>query len=1443
MMNAAGSNEVMMDAAGPLPMCSADGMGENARYENMISGGLEDLSAKSDRCIVREVFLEVQSKIGRTFTFDACCNNSGDNSMCATFACPDRSFLDTEVAGHTVWLNAPFARIAQFIKHYLMCKQRDPSNTSACILVPAWNHKFRKLLVGMQKVAEYPAGSILFTRPAVNGQRELMGGTPWAVEIWYDPPGQLQTASLQYTHTTQSLTFRYLGQAAGLPASILLDSGASDNFISAAFAAKAQLRVTAPTRAQQVRTAGGDLVPLQGQCTFKLKIQDYSSTITALVMPDMLPHTDLILGDRWLQHEGATLCYQTGTCTLKNGSKTRTLQLGVDGMPATAEQFVHQLVVNLMAAEAPPAVITAKQAMKAIKRGANHFTVLVKKGAPQPDSNPVTLMCAPKCVRLQHAHLAAATAEDTTTQQAAEYPEEIQQIIDEYPDVFAELPPGLPPERDISHTIPLQPGATPPAKRMYRLSPAELEEVKRQVADLLKKGFIEPSNSPYGAPILFVQKKDGSLRMVVDYRALNKITIKNKYPLPRIEDLFDSLLGAKYFSSLDLQSGYHQIRIAPEDVPKTAFRTPIGSYQFKVLCFGLTNSPAVFSKAMYDIFKDYIGKFVCIYLDDILIFSESYEAHKIHLRKTLQLLRDNKLYAKLSKCEFLKPELKFLGNIVGRNGVRMDPAKIAVVKDWPTPKSIKELRSFLGLANYFRRYIQGYSSLVAPLTALLKQDRIAATDWTDEHQRTFEHVKELLTTAPVLTLPDPSKPFTIISDASVNGTGAVLLQNDKVCAYTSKKFTAAEYNYTTTEQELLGIIHALQEWRCYLEGGPESLLITDHHPLVYLQDQPQLSRRQARWLQFLARFNLKWEYRPGRTNVADPISRNPALLAVVTRAETAAQRQASAIPHAQSPGSTSDAPRPQDKDGQQRAACTKQQTAPHRLPAGTSDMQNDLKAMILAGYGTDQYFKDKRHLKQLAKDADGFWLKKGKIVVPNIAVLKQLIMREAHDAQYSGHVGQTRTYENIIRHYWWPGVSGDVNEYVRTCLACQRNKPANQRPGGLLQPLPIPNKPWESISMDLITQLPETAAGHDAIVVFVDRLTKMTHFAAATTNIGSAELADILYDTVIKLHGTPKSIVSDRDPRITSAFWRQLMARLGTTLALSTAYHPQTDGQTERMNRVLEEMLRHYIDPTQTDWDKHLASAEFASNNAYHEGIRTTPFYLNYGHHPRTPLNSPAKSSSAPAAADLAQQIAHNIELARQNLVCAQQRQMRMANKHRQDIHFQVGAKVMLNTKNIRFKAVGSPKLNTKNIRFKAVGSPKLLPRWVGPFTIVAKVADTSYKLKLPDSWRIHNVFHVSLLKLYLRSARNLDADSPQLRFEDGAPVFQIDKVLTHRERKRGAQKCKEYLVSWIDLGPEHNTWEDERKLTAREEGKEALAEYWRREENRKAKRTRHSSS
>jgi hypothetical protein len=429
----------------------------------------------------------------------------------------------------------------------------------------------------------------------------------------------------------------------------------------------------------------------------------------------------------------------------------------------------------------------------------------------------------------------------------------------------------------------------PSFRPMYRLSPLELREPKEQLARFIDQGIIEPSKSPYGASILFVPKPNGrGLRLCVDFRALNSITIKNRNPIPRIDDLLDAIAGASFFTSIDLTSGYHQIRISEEDVPKTAFRTPFGHYQFKVLIEGLNNAPATFQTVMNNIFRPYLRDFVVVYLDYILVYSKTEQDHERHLRLVLQKLREERFFACRQKCEFAKPEIKFLDHIVGADGIKVNPAKIAAVNDWPEPVNVHQVRFFLGLANYFRKCIQGYAKLAAPLTDLTKANH--SFRWTDECQSAFDGIKWALTHAPVLVSPDETLKYEVVSDASGIRIGAVLIQNGRPIAYESRKLSGPKTRYTTGEQELLAVVHALQTWRCYLEGVHFDL-ITDHKPNTFFQTQPTLSRRQAdRWSELLQRFDYRWEYRAGRTNVADPLSRNPVGRACCSRFNPESQK-------------------------------------------------------------------------------------------------------------------------------------------------------------------------------------------------------------------------------------------------------------------------------------------------------------------------------------------------------------------------------------------------------------------------------------------------------------------------------------------------------------------------------------------------------------------------
>jgi hypothetical protein len=384
-------------------------------------------------------------------------------------------------------------------------------------------------------------------------------------------------------------------------------------------------------------------------------------------------------------------------------------------------------------------------------------------------------------------------------------------VVCEYPDVFPKESPGMPPNRDVEFVIDLFPGTAPISKRPYRLSSTQLLELEKQIKELLEKGFIRPSSSPWGAPVIFVEKKDGTQRMCVDYRLLNEVTIKNKYPLPRTEDLFDQMRGAKVFSNIDLHSGYHQMKIRWSDIPKTGFTTRYGLYEYTVMSFGLTNAPTYFMYLINKVFMEYLDKFAVVFIDDILIYSKTKEEHEEHLRLVLQKLREHQFYAKFSKCDFWPKEVSFLGHIITDGGTSVDPAKDEDVLKWELPRTVKEIRSFLGLAGYYRRFIEGFSKIVEPLTTLLEKDR--EFKCTDACQDNFEELKRRLTTALVLVMPDLQKGFDIYCDASRQGLGCVLMQEGHVIAYASRQLRKHEQNYPTHDLGLAAVVHALKIWR------------------------------------------------------------------------------------------------------------------------------------------------------------------------------------------------------------------------------------------------------------------------------------------------------------------------------------------------------------------------------------------------------------------------------------------------------------------------------------------------------------------------------------------------------------------------------------------------------------------------------------------------------
>ena len=1177
------------------------------------------------------------------FTRDGFCDSNGCNAVCKDFcALPERPFECADHRGQHLWIHAPPRHLKHALQHYLGCKRHSPHNTSACVLVPVWRDAdFWPIVKGMRFLKEYGAGSHTF---ACGDPMHRL--TPCRMRVYYDPPRPPTRLGSLIVGGAESMRFDVL--VIGSKASVMMDTGASDCFISEQFCAQVGLK-TVDSAHTEVTLGDGRKLMARRTCNPHIAMKGLSATAHCLVIP-MPPGLDIILGRNWQQEHRVVLDLEANTCQVRSGSKCQTLQQPPDSKEAASADF---------------GLLSTPQVDRAVRTGCTVFTVQVEQAddSPYPSLDEVNPRAKP--------------------------------IVAEYIDVFPkDLPSHLPPDRAVGHTIPLEPGASPPFSGMYRHSPLELQEIKAQVAKLLSQQRIEPSSSPYGSPVIFVQKKDGSLRMCVDYRRVNALTRKSKYPLPRIDELIDQLHGARYFTSMDLQAGYYQIRIAPADVEKTAFRTPYGLYQFRVLPFGLTNAPATFQRAMNDIFRDYIGVFVLIYLDDILIYSKTEEEHENHLRLVLQRLREHQLYAKLSKCDFFQPELRFLGHIVGQHGIKVDPDKVRAVADWPTPTNVSEVRSFLGMANYFRKFLLDYAKHVAPLHALTKKD--APWNWSPDCESAFRWAKDALQRAPVLALPDFQQPFEIRCDASGFALGAVLLQHGRPVAYESRKLTPAERNYTTGEQELLAVVHSIGIWRCYLEGGEHPVtVVTDHQPLTYLPTKVRLSRRQTRWAEFLSRFDIRWVHKPGKVNVADPLSRKPSLLLALT-------------------------------------------AEPRDCPMPTGEDQQFLDG-VRAGYESDGWLKSKAHRRTLGNgqimQSGGLWwhgTERAALYVPDVGDLRKQCLMAVHDHPFSGHAGITKTFEQFSRSYWWPQCRQSVESYVRECDSCQRNKGPHRKPAGLLQPLPIPGTLWESVGMDFITHLPQTRRGHTSILVCVDRLSKMVHFIPTKDTATAEEVAQLFIDNVVRLHGCPRDIVSDRDSRFTGRFWDAFCNQMGIISKKSTAWHPETDGNTERCNRVLQDMLRHYVSPTHDDWDQHLAAAEFAVNNSIHESTNSTPFKLNYGQNPLTPASLRIPRAESPCALKVTTTLQERLTRAKKFLEAAQQRQKRYADEKRRDEEFAVGQQVML---------------STRNISLKNPGSPKLMPKWIGPYPVAKRIGKVAYQLDLPTTLRIHDVFHASLLE------------------------------------------------------------------------------------------------
>lgn len=747
----------------------------------------------------------------------------------------------------------------------------------------------------------------------------------------------------------------------------------------------------------------------------------------------------------------------------------------------------------------------------------------------------------------------------------------IRSLLKYYAEIF-ETPKKLPPKRAIDHRILTLPDHKPINVRPYKYGHVQKEEIEKLVVEMLQAGVIRPSHSPYSSPVLLVKKKDGGWRFCVDYRKLNQATVSDKFPIPVIEELLDELNRATVFSKLDLKSGYHQIRMKEEDVEKTVFRTHEGHYEFLVMPFGLTNALATFQSLMNQVFKPFLRRCVLVFFDDILVYSADIDEHAKHLGMVFNVLKDNQLFANKKKCVIAHSQIQYLGHMISKRGVEADEDKIKKMINWPPPTNISGLRGFLGLTGYYRRFVKGYGEIAAPLTKLLQKN---AFKWNEEANTAFENLKLAMTTLPVLALPDWNIPFIIETDASGVGLGAVISQNGHPIAFFSQKLSTRAQNKSIYERELMAVVLSVQKWRHYLLGRKFTIL-SDQKALKFLLEQREVQPQFQKWLTKLLGYDFEILYQPGHQNkAADALSR---------------------------------------------------MEQPVELHSLTTTGIIDVKLIEQEVENDAELKKIMENLKKNAEEGSKFQVEKGRLlykgrmVVSQTSTLIPKILHTFHDSILGGHSGFLRTYKRISGELYWRGMKAEIKKYVEQCEICQRNKYEATKPAGVLQPIPIPDRILEDWTMDFIEGLP-LAGGVNVIMVVVDRLSKYSYFISLRHPFSAKQVASIFIDRIVSKHGIPKSIITDRDKIFLSNFWKELFATMGTILKRSTAFHPQTDGQTERVNRCLETYLRCFCNEQPKKWDRLIPWAELWYNTTFHASTKMTPFQTVY-RRPPPPLLS-----------------------------------------------------------------------------------------------------------------------------------------------------------------------------------------------------------------------------
>lgn len=947
----------------------------------------------------------------------------------------------------------------------------------------------------------------------------------------------------------------------------------------------------------------------------------------------------------------------------------------------------------------------------------------------------------------------------------------------EYADVFQLPGQALGNTPLVKHVIETG-GHAPIAQRPYRVPQSRRKALKENIDEMLNEGIIRPSTSPWASPVVIVDKPDGSIRICCDYRKLNSVSQFDPYPLPLITETLDSLGNARHFSSLDLASGYWQVPLAENSIEKSAFVVPGGKYEWTRMPFGLAGSPSTFQRLMDVLLSGLLFEICLVYIDDIIVFSSTVEEHLRRLKVVLQKLREANLKLKPRKCKFFRKELKYLGHIVSRHGVAMDPEKQRAIKDYPRPKNVKDVRSFLGLTGFYRRFIDGYSDKAKPLTLLQKKG--ADFVWTPEAEAAFKTLKEALQTGPILKYPDFAKHFVVATDASNVGIGSVLAQvhngNELPIAYNSRQLNRAEQNYSTIEKELLSVVHAIRTFRPYLYGR-RFTLVTDHRPLRWLMSLKDPSSRLARWSILLQDNQYDIVHRPGKKN-----SNVDALSRIQLTAKDEPNEEEEEI---QCVGAVR---RYMDDKGEEQDTSelftpwydhqriSEDQRRDSQIRKIIDNLEADQPAEP-EGAPSEEYRMSDGLLYRITTEINGRLLEQ--LVVPSS--MTRYIIRLNHEPPISGHLGVNKTLGRIRVRFFWKGMAKDVGAYIKSCKSCQERKRPMGKKIAPLQPNTQAQRPFEMVAMDILGPLPTTMNGNRYLLVFTDYFTRWVE-AIPLPDQKAETIAREFVTQILLRHGVPLKLLTDCGANFLSRLMKSIYEYFGIRKLSTTPYHPEGNGLVERFNRTLTEMISHYTQD-QRDWDEIVPYVIFAYRNAPQESTGESPFFLMYGRDATLPFDEILKPQGIRYAIaenykeEMAARLSKAFTQARENLQKAAENRKRYYDQKAKSSDIRVGDLVLIYFPQVKPSQVA-----------------KLARRWTGPYRVLNQISPVNFEVSKVGSTKTE-VVHVNRMKRFFTEGylneeityeEEDDKQYAPLFPREGDSEFRVDAGSEDRDTREG---------------------------------------------------------